>query len=243
MYKIKLPNFEGPFDLLLYFIKKDELNIYDIPIARITEEFLKYIRLMKYFDLELAGEFLVMAATLMYIKTQMLLPNDDNEEDENAEDPRTQLVQRLIEYKQFKEAGRDFSALAEEQRYIYYRRLFNEEYKLAEEQNPNNYSNANLFNLMKAFQTAMERNTAKPKQHLVTMINITVDEKKHEILDSLKKKNNVTFFEITMDIPRIHIVVTFLAVLELIKSRLIYIRQVDLFEDILIAYRPEISLN
>ena len=96
MYKISLPNFEGPFDLLLYFIKRDEINIYDIPIAKITEEFLSYIRLMQYFDLELAGEFIYMASTLIYIKTQMLLPKGDVEIGDEIEDPRTQLVERLI---------------------------------------------------------------------------------------------------------------------------------------------------
>ncbi|MFP4528160.1 MAG: segregation and condensation protein A, partial [Candidatus Kapaibacterium sp.] len=124
MYNIKLPNFEGPFDLLLYFIKRDEINIYDIPIARITEEFLNYIRLMKIFDLELAGEFVLMAANLMYIKTQMLLPRYKDEEGEEIEDPRTQLVQRLLEYKQFKEASGEMAEMAEEQRYVYYREVF-----------------------------------------------------------------------------------------------------------------------
>ncbi|MCL5991067.1 MAG: segregation/condensation protein A, partial [Bacteroidetes bacterium] len=117
MYKLKLPNFEGPFDLLLYFIKKDEINIYDIPIARITEEFLKYIRLMSLFDLELAGEFLVMAANLMYIKSQLLLPRESSGDGVDIEDPRTLLVQRLIEYKQIKEAARDLSMMAEDSRY------------------------------------------------------------------------------------------------------------------------------
>jgi len=94
MYKIRLPNFEGPFDLLLFFIKRDELNIYDIPIARITEEFLKYIRVMQYFDLELAGEFLLMASTLMYIKSQMLLPRPVSEEDGEIEEGQRSEIPR-----------------------------------------------------------------------------------------------------------------------------------------------------
>ena len=98
MYTIKLPNFEGPFDLLLFFIKRDELDIYDIPIARITKEFLEYIRLMQLFDLELAGEFLVMASTLMQIKAHMLLPKEVNEQGEEIPggDPRTELVEQLL---------------------------------------------------------------------------------------------------------------------------------------------------
>ena len=99
MYKIKLPVFEGPFDLLLYFIKRDELNIYDIPISKITEEFLEYIRIIKLMDLDLAGEFIVMASTLMQIKSQMLLPRLQDSNGETIDDPRTELVQKLIEYK------------------------------------------------------------------------------------------------------------------------------------------------
>ena len=108
-YTIQLPNFEGPLDLLLYFIRRDELNIYDIPIAKITGDFLDYVRLMEMFDLELAGEFMVMAASLMQIKALMLLPREKvNAEGEVEEiDPRAELLQRLLIYKQFKDAAGD----------------------------------------------------------------------------------------------------------------------------------------
>ncbi|MFM8179210.1 MAG: segregation and condensation protein A, partial [Candidatus Kapaibacterium sp.] len=122
-YTVKLPNFEGPLDLLLFFIKRDELDIYDIPIGKITREFLEYIRLMQLFDLELAGEFLVMASSLMQIKVRMLLPKEVDEKGEEVpgDDPRAELVQQLLQYSQYKEVSREFSEREEAQRYVYYR--------------------------------------------------------------------------------------------------------------------------
>src|SRR3989338_5700275 len=102
-YKVKLDVFEGPLDLLLYLIKKEELDIYDIPIAKITDQYLEYLEFMKLLDLNIAGEFLVMAATLMHIKSRMLLPPDQMEAEEEEKDPRAELVKRLLEYRKFKE--------------------------------------------------------------------------------------------------------------------------------------------
>lgn len=242
MYKIKLPNFEGPFDLLLYFIKRDELNIYDIPISKITSEFLNYIRIMQYFDLELAGEFLLMASTLMYIKTQLLLPRNDEEEEGEIEDPRTQLVQRLIEYKQFKEAAHDLKRLGDEQKYTEYRKYF--DYDIPVESNGSFYKNASLFDLMKAFKTALDRaDQNKEIPHVVNMIPVTVDEKKDYIRDFLKSKKRIAFFELTDGETRQGIVATFLAMLELIKWKEIVITQSDVFDDIFIVAKPKFNLN
>src|SRR4030043_2048547 len=104
-YTVKVDVFEGPLDLLLHLIKQNQIDIYDIPIALVTEQYLDYIKVMKALDLTIAGEFLVMAATLMYIKSRMLLPSPIEEEEEEGEDPRAELVQRLVEYKRFKEAA------------------------------------------------------------------------------------------------------------------------------------------
>ena len=244
MYKLKLPNFEGPFDLLLYFIKKDEINIYDIPIARITEEFLKYIRLMKLFDLELAGEFLVMAANLIYIKTQLLLPREIGGEDVDIEDPRTQLVQQLIEYKQFKEAAQDLARLAEDSRYFYYRALF-EDHLQETAADGQSYKNATLFDLVRAFKKAFERTNSEPPNHLVELITVTVEEKIKYILGRLNLKKRISFFQLFEVRTPQHIVVTFLAMLELLKNQKIAVRQEDLFDEIIISARKpqELSLN
>lgn len=241
MYKIRLPNFEGPFDLLLYFIKRDELNIYDIPIARITEEFLKYIRLMQYFDLELAGEFLVMVTTLMYIKTQMLLPKPESEDSDEIEDPRTILVQKLIEYKQFKEASHELNQLAEDQRYTYYRNLFNLDAKTIENEDDAYYENSTLFDLLKAFKLALERTQGGIKEHVVNINPVSMEEKSAYILQKLRFKKRITFFELVQGESRRSIIVTFLALLDMIKIKLIVILQDNVFDDIIISEKQNIN--
>ncbi|MBI5326303.1 MAG: segregation/condensation protein A [Ignavibacteriae bacterium] len=242
MYKLVLPNFEGPFDLLLYFIKKDEINIYDIPIARITEEFLKYIRLMRLFDLELAGEFLVMAANLMYIKSQLLLPREPGGDGVEVEDPRTLLVQRLIEYKQIKEAARDLSIMVENSRYFYYRHLF-EDFVQGNAAEDNVYKNATLFDLIRAFKKALDRNKMNNQQHLVQLISISVEEKIAYILDKLRIRSRLNFLQLVEDGSHPHIVATFLAVLELVKSQKVAVRQPDLFDEIVISTKSSFNLN
>ncbi len=233
MYKIKLPNFEGPFDLLLFFIRRDEINIYDIPIAKIAREFLNYINIMKMFDLELAGEFLVMAANLMYIKTQLLLPRESDSNDDEPEDPRTQLVQRLLEYKQFKEAGIELETSYEDQRYTLYKSNFDAEYNQASKEA--GYKNASLFDLIKAFQNVFDRLKENSYEHIVEIIPVTVDEKKDEIITLLQKKKRISFFDITTSLTNAHVVASFLAILDLVKVNKIYIYQDSSFEDIIIA--------
>ena len=243
MYKIKLPNFEGPFDLLLFFIKRDELNIYDIPIARIIEEFLKYIRVMKYFDLELAGEFLLMASTLMYIKSQMLIPRNVNENDEEIEDPRTQLVQRLIEYRKYKQASGELSEMAEEQRYVFYQNLFGVNNHQETNGNGVQYKNANLFDLIKAFNSIIKRAEDDNIQHVVNLFPVSVKEKYREILGLLKKQKRTSFVEIIKGNTRQHVIISFLAILELIKDRLIFVQQNEAFDDIIISQKPEMLVS
>lgn len=239
MYKIKLPNFEGPFDLLLYFIKRDELNIYDIPISHITEEFLNYIRIMQYFDLELAGEFILMAANLMYIKTQMLLPvtKDDNEEE--IEDPRTNLVQRLLEYKKYKEAAVELREMSEDQKYVLYRKIFDGDIAIIEENT--NYKNANLFDLIAALRKAIERNNKVEISHEVQIINVTIEDRSIHILTLLNTKKRINFGDVIKGVSRLHIVVTFLAILDLIRNNKIMVFQEDNLDDFLII-EPQ-SLN
>lgn len=237
MYKIVLSNFEGPFDLLLYFIKRDELNIYDIPISRITEEFLNYIKMMKFFDLELAGEFILMASTLMYIKAQMLLPRPKSDDDSEIEDPRTGLVRKLLEYKLFKDAAQDLGTLAESQKYVYYRNLFDSDRDLME--SSASYKNANLFDLINALNNVLNKNVQIQPSHIVQLEQITVEEKIDMILDILKKSKRISFYELTKKITRPHIIVTFLAILELLKYQKIWIHQEENFVDIIIMNRNE----
>jgi len=241
MYKIVLPNFEGPFDLLLYFIKRDELNIYDIPISKITEEFLSYIKMIQYFDLELAGEFILMASTLMYIKAQMLLPRPKSDDDSEIEDPRTGLVRKLLEYKLFKDAAQDLGKLAEENKYVYYRNLFESDRNVLE--SAASYKNANLFDLLNAFRTALSKADEVEPQHQVQLENISVEEKAELIIRLLTSSKRISFNSFVHNITRSHIIVTFLAILELMKYQKIWISQDENFDDIIIMSRNEYNNN
>ncbi|NQW30677.1 MAG: segregation/condensation protein A [Ignavibacteria bacterium] len=239
-----MSNFEGPLDLLLFFIKRDELDIYDIPIASITKEFLEYVQVMELLDLELAGEFVVMASVLVQIKAQMLLPRDENVgpggEVIDEDDPRAELVRRLIEYKRYKEAADTMSVQAEEQRYILYRQVFEAEEIHAAQTGA--YKNATLFDLLKALKRAVEKVPIVSDPHIVAVFPISVEEKAAELMHILRVRKTIRFFELVTGQVRIHIVVTFLALLELAKNHLIRVQQDELFDDIIIVEWNEVDV-
>ena len=238
MYNVRLPNFEGPLDLLLFFIKRDELDIYDIPIAYITKEFLEYIRLMELLDLELAGEFLVMAAALMQIKVRMLLPKEEKEGDEaqEEEDPRAELVRKLLEYKRYKEMAGRLNTMSEEQRYVYYRQFFKGDVVTSDNEE-DMLRNVTLFHLLAAFRKALEKAPRELSPHRVEQVAVTVEEQAEHILTYFQTRKQITFSEISVAMPRIVIVVTFLALLELLRSGRVAVRQEESFGDILL-YEP-----
>ena len=220
MYRVKLSEFEGPLDLLLFFIKRDELEIEDIPIARITKEFLDYLHVMAQLDLEIAGDFIVMAATLMQIKVRMLLPRDDNAEEE--EDPRAELVRRLIEYKKFKELSQQMGTLEEEQRRVYYRKFFaadtHEEPAPGEDEA---LADVSLFNLIAAFRSAMDHMPRKVV-HEVALSNVSVDEQMSFVLDFLRVRGATTLLTLVSHMTeKVRIIVTVIALLELTKNKVI----------------------
>ncbi len=234
-YVVSLSNFEGPLDLLLFFIKRDELDIYDIPIARITEEFLLYTQALQALDLEQAGEFIVMAATLMQIKAKMLLPKPERGPDEEEEeDPRMELVRRLLEYKQYKEVAEELRDREEEQRYVFYRQYFKADERIIPEETPEEVlKNVTLFDLLTAFKRALDR-APKRTVHLVEQISYTVEEQTEYVLSVFSHRSQVTFFELVDRMERIGIIVTFLSLLELIKNKFVAFQQDDSFEDVLL---------
>jgi segregation and condensation protein A len=251
-YKIRLPLFEGPMDLLLFFIKRDELDVHDIPIHHITSEFLEYLRLMKAFDLEVAGEFIVVAAELCQIKAKMLLPQSfAPEEGLEEEDPRADLVRRLIEYRRFKEMSEELGSLSEEARKLHYRQYFKEDDRTTdvEEEQENALKNVTLFHLLSAFRKAMERAPTIKRHHDVEMIPVTVEEQTERILDTLSIRGEMNFTDLFADYldadsfeelstpVRLRIVVTFIALLELVRSNLLALRQHDSFDEI-ILFKP-----
>ncbi|HDI45905.1 MAG TPA: hypothetical protein ENF60_01050 [Candidatus Omnitrophica bacterium] len=237
-YQVRLRSFEGPLDLLLYLIKKNEINIYDIPIAEITRQYLEYLELMRELNLDIAGEFLVMAATLVYIKSKMLLPQEEvNLEEEIPEDdPRQELVQRLLEYKKFKEAAFILKQ-REEQSSAVFKRFIPEEEKNVEFEDEFRGFEASIFDLISAF-TRVIKNIPKDEFQTVLEEEYSVEEKIDFILSLLAHKGVIYFSSIWKRIKnRMEAVTFFLALLELIRLKKIIIRQVGLFGEIKI-FRP-----
>jgi segregation and condensation protein A len=236
-YKIKLEMFEGPLDLLLYLVKKDHLNIYDIPIAKVTEQYLSYINLMQLLDLNIAGEFLVMAATLMQIKSRMLLPAEETAAEEQQEDPREELVRRLLEYEKFKEIAETLRQKESDQKEVFKRPKGEIEKEIPDAQEA--YFESSIFDLISAFSAAL-KDVPKEVFYEVFKDEFTIDEKIHEILHLLLIKSSVSISELFNKAKnKIEIIVTFLAILELVRLKEIIARQKELFKDIEILRNKE----
>jgi segregation and condensation protein A len=223
--RVQLEIFEGPLDLLLHLIKKNEVSITDIPIAAITEQYLATLEVIQSLNLDVAGEFLVMAATLVHIKSRMLLPAGDDvaEEDEDGEDPREELVRRLLEYQRFKDAAEQLG-----QREILARDVFIRSGTPTEEVPVPNLREVSVFELLTALKRVLER-FPKDNVHEVTLDKITVREKMTLLLDTLRAQSRVLFDSLFAEVKtRMEVVVTFLAMLELVKARAIRIFQDEL---------------
>lgn len=231
-FKVSIPDFEGPLDLLLFFIKRDELDIYNIPIAYITKKFLSYIRVMQMLDLELAGEFIVMAATLMQIKARMLLPKVETEEGEEEIDPREELTQRLLEYKRYKESAQELQQLELEQRERYFRNLFKYDVrKTPVEEDEDTLQDVTMYQLIKAFQRAMT-NIPKKSVHEVRAIPYTVEEQGLWLMKRFEDRSRYNFTEILRDLQeKVQVIVTFIALLELMRARRIRVEIHAQFND------------
>ncbi|MDP8290293.1 MAG: segregation/condensation protein A [Candidatus Susulua stagnicola] len=230
--KVRLDIFEGPLDLLLYLIKKEHLNIYDISIAKVIEQYLQFLEVMKLLDINLASEYLVTAANLINIKSKMILPRQE-EAQEEEEDPREELVRRLLEYEKFKDAA-EFLRDKEIERNRYFKRpTLN--FPTGEV-----YIEASIFDLISAFKSALKE---IPKDVFFEVVKdeFTVEEKIHDLLHLLLVKDKVSLAELfTSAKNKLEIVVTFLAILELIKLKEIAAIQEELFGSISIARRDSI---
>ncbi|MCW8809860.1 MAG: segregation/condensation protein A [Ignavibacteriaceae bacterium] len=233
MYKVKLNQFEGPLDLLLFFIKRDELNIYDIPIAKLTKEFLEYVNLIKILDLEVAGDFILMASTLMHIKVRMLLPREIDEKGDEI-DPRAELVRALLEYKRYKEMSEELSYFESSQRRKRFRGNFSEDLK----EIPHEYNillkNVSIYDLAKAFRFAIEQIKNEPV-HQVKKLNVSIEEQMEFIENKLEEYPELHFLQLIENLKeKIRIIVTFVALLEMIKVGRLIIKSTKLFNDFII---------
>ncbi len=236
-YLVDLPLFQGPLDLLLYLLNKEELDIYDIPIAKITRQYLDYVELIQTFDLELAGEYILMAATLIRLKTRMLLPRDQEEPEEN--DPRHELMMALIEYRKYKEAGdvlRD-KAIIEEGKVVPPSPVG--EFQVKIDLSPG----TTLFDLLTAFKEMMAEK-AEEATHEINPEMVSVEERVAHVTQFLANREYATFSDLFTDAPRkIVAIVTFMALLEMARLRRIVISQSSLFEDIRVYHGENFGLK
>ncbi|HJT21502.1 MAG TPA: segregation/condensation protein A [Nitrospira sp.] len=232
-YQVRIENFEGPLDLLLHLIRKNEINIYDIPIALIARQYLDYIEAMKELNLTVAGEFLVMAATLLQIKSKMLLPVDEVGEDEDdGPDPREELVRRLLEYKKFKEAARQLDTHERMWRDVYSRPAMPHEKMEPDDQL---LEDVGLFDLVDALQGVLNRNPGKKLLEIIPD-NLTVRDRMNAILEALEGQESVSFVSLfETACHRLVIIVTFLALLELIRLHTVKVFQGENFGPILVS--------
>lgn len=225
-YKISLPQFEGPFDLLLFFIERDELNIYDIPISQITKEFLDYIHQLESLDIEVASDFILVAATLMRIKSKMLIPRKQLDDEGNEIDPRKELIQKLLEYKQYKEVVEKLKEFEATRLLQKKRGNIEKEIKHIAElhSTENELHSLDLFKLMKVFQRIIEKMEYRNNKtsHTIVKHRYTIKSQKTFILTRIKEKTKFEDVFLTLE-NRIHAVFTFLAMLELIQEHMLTI--------------------
>lgn len=234
-YKVKLEIFEGPLDLLLYLIKRDELDIYEISLERITRQYLEYLQAFKELNIDVAGEFVVMAANLIYLKSRSLLPVDQQppEEDAEEDDPRWDLIRQLIEYKKFKEAAAQLQVRQLEQERIFVREPGGMEPALAA---PLRLGEVGIFQLINAFQAVLKRVDAREDLQEIFGEHYTVSDKIEWILQRVADGVPLRFSELFASMAsRVEIVVTFLALLELIRLRQVSAIQSNPFDEIEIA--------
>ena len=227
-YQIKLPQFEGPFDLLLFFIERDELDIYNIPITNITNEFLEYIQQQETLNIELSSEFILFISTLMRIKARMLLPRKELDAEGNEIDPRQELVNKILEYRKFKEASAVLAGM-EAQRMLLVKRgnIQKEMAEIGEETSEGTeIQNITLFKLMRAFEKAMQKHADRINSpvHTVVSYNYTMEESRDAMLTIAQQKKTIAFEEIfAICENRVHAIFMFLSLLELVQLKFLKI--------------------
>ena len=231
MYKVRLNQFEGPLDLLLYFIRRDELDIYDIPISKITEDYMISLQTMKEVNIGLAGEFIHMAATLMRIKSKMLLPSPSLEEDEKLEDPRLPLVRQLLDYQRFKEAAHSLSSL-ERVRSSYFSRGQTHDVQSTEESGAVFIRNVSLFDIATYFKSALDNQPIIHPYELHREM-VSIDDQKSKLLTYIDGDRSLRFSSLIKKLnDKIEIIITFLAILNLIQEHKIIVVQSKLFGEL-----------
>jgi len=227
-YQIKLPQFEGPFDLLLFFIERDELDIYNIPISKITNEFLVYIHSLESLNIELASEFILFVSTLMRIKAKMLLPRRELDAEGKEIDPRRELIDKVLEYKRFKEAAEQMVMLEADRLMQQKRGNIRQEMELLGETyaEGTEIQTVTIYKLMQAYDRVMKKfeDRLNKPQHVVVKYNYTMEGQRGILIDTLREKKRIPFDTLFAVLDnRIHAIFTFLAMLELIQQKFLHI--------------------
>ena len=228
-YQVQLENFEGPLDLLLFLLQEHEIDIYDIPVALITHQYLEYLELLKLLDLEMGGDYILMAATLIRIKSKMLLPRRLAEEATEEIDPRQELVQRLLEYRRYKEAAHVLGNQEDQQIDIFYRPASENWDDITDDMEPLDIglaNNLNLWDLLQSFKKVIDR-VDNTFDRTIEREAITVEDRMDDIMRQLHNRNGLFFKDLFNEVTRPIIIGMFLALLELIRTRKIAFEQTD----------------
>lgn len=243
MYRVELQQFEGPMDLLLFFIKRDEIDIYDIPIARIADEYLAYVRVLEEIDLDGVGDFIYMAALLINIKARMLLPSSETDEEGDAVDPRRELVERLLEYVRFKEAADQLATRRERRREHFTRGDATKDRERMEEEHEVEVDSS-LYELMEALGDVLEVSEEESEPvHEVEPLEHSVEEQQRYVLTRLIEDDEIAFGQLVKDRSKGFVIATFLAVLELTRQRYLRIHMRRDQSDFVLEERDEKPLQ
>jgi len=234
-YQIKLEIFEGPFDLLLHLIKKEKLNIYDIPISKITKDYIEYLNLMQSLDIDLASEFLVMAAYLLSLKSRMLLPQQKKEDqtEPQEQDPKTELANRLLEYQRYQKAAKEL-----QEKFLKQQQIITKAHPIDNIQVADEVLEIDLYSLVTSFVNLLKKEGPPPSMEIIAHSN-TIFHRMEEIENALKAEGKVSFFTLIKgSSKKTDLIVTLLALLELIRLKKIVAKQEKAFSDIWIFSAP-----
>lgn len=230
-YRVKLDIFEGPLDLLLHLVKKNEVDLSDIPVATITDQYIAYLNLLQQLDLDVAGEYLVMAATLLHLKSRLLLPGDEIIDEEEGEDPRAELARQLLEYQRFKEAAELLNHRDVLDRDIFARAPASDETDPEQDV----VYDVSLGDLLDALQEVLKRAAPETVQEVI-LEHVSLREQLCLVLDILRERAEVVFTDLfPPGVTRLHIFVTFLSILELVRTRMVRVGQQEHFGPIVLS--------
>ncbi|MDX1547177.1 MAG: segregation/condensation protein A [Rhodothermales bacterium] len=236
MYRIQIQDFEGPLDLLLFFIRRDEIDVHDIPIAHIADEFLGYVRVMEQIDLDGVADFIYMAALLISIKVRMLLPRPEVDDEGEPLDPRRELVERLLEYMRYKEAAQGLAAYHEQRGDLFTRGAASAVHPdAAWEREPEEILNASLFNLIGALRRVLTEADADEPHHAVAAVEYDVATQRAFVLDRLGREGPLTFVALARHRHKGFVIATFLAVLELARQGAVHLARTPDASDFIVA--------